>query len=325
MMVSLFRVFFLFFIFFHINSQSCEEIIEKTKEILQKTEFAPYLNSLTRAPGIKFNLFFMTDGTEKYVIKMMRRNQFLLAREKFCSDFAAKAGFIDAIVPIEGLYGKNELIVGKYCHFKPMLKTKAVSLGDALDYAKEKERIIPEHFISLHRKKLWNYNTCTKEYDLEAFDQLNFEKALVFSFITLQWDQHRKNILLQIESENPFIIKFKLIDFSNSMTENKGVAEQIWPGRVVHPCSLLCKRFFRKYLEKIPSVEIKELINNLINLNYDDLFDGFEQKHQEIDKNDFLKRISDLIEAFNNSEEKTIGEIMENLFLSRYPFNLIIN
>lgn len=311
-------------IFLRVNADFQEELVVKVQNILKETEFSPHIHSIMRAPGIKFRLFFMNAGNQKYVIKTMRRNQFLLVREKFCSDFALRAGFWDAIVPVEGLYGDNTLIVTKYCHFNPMLKTKAVSLGDALSYAKEKETIIPETFILLHRKKLWNYNTLTKEYDLDLLDQFNFEQAVVFSFITLQWDQHKKNILLQIASEKPFIIKLKLIDFSNSMTENKQVAEHIWPGRVVHPCSLLSKRFFKKYLEQKPSAEIKALINNLKNLNFDDLFGNFEPEHQEIDKNDFYKRIDDVMYAFNDNPEKFIGEIMEDLFVSRYPFKLML-
>lgn len=317
------KLFFIFFLFMQMSAkvQSSQDFIKKAQEIIQKTKFAPYVDSIVRARCIKFNLFFMHDEMQKYVIKIMRNNPFLLVREKFCSDFAQRAGFDDAIVPVE-IYGDNKLIIGQYCYFNPFLKTAAVSLGDALDYAKEKERIIPDAYIQSWRKDLWTYDAETKEYDLHALDHLNFEKALVFSFIMLLWDLHRANVLLQISSENPLIIKIKLIDFSNSMTENKQVAGMLWPGRVVHPCCLLNERLFKKYLEKKPSDEIKKIVNHLKKINFDDLFDLFEREHKEIDRSDFYKRITDVIDAFNNNQEKSIGEIMEELFLSRYPFNL---
>lgn len=271
----------------------CQRLVrERTdivKDALQKSDF---INVCSVDP-IQGNVFCVKDAKKRYkfVVKMVEKED-NYTREIFCSKFAHRSQLSDVIMPnspLQSDFSEYKLIVTPYCHFKT--KESSWSLRDAAHHAKRKN-----YLINREKNQLWSYDFKKKEYVFPFLDQLNFEQALVFRFLILHLDLHKDNVLLQMNLEGHMKIKF--IDFSYSMSEmtndelrnvENAQKKEIRDTVKVQPCCILNGKYFKNQLEQFPSSQLKQLINNIKNTNFDDLFCDFNENIREIDKKSFFE------------------------------------
>lgn len=323
--------FFIFFLFnFYLFVQSSTTEI-KFKNLIQgsltNTQFSEFLPTLTCIKSPNVFSIFDEKNNNKFIIKGIQGVSCM--RESFCSEFAKKAGLDDVIISTDTIPSSNEnikLFISQYCYFNE--KNNAVSLDRALRNAQGTFVIENNDFITKNKDKLWRYEDTIKEWLFPLLEQLNFQKILIFSFLTFQLDLNDTNLFVKMKSDNA--MELQEFDFELCMSEIDGsdffkkYGIKIFNNLAFYRQMpfLLRKDVFRKQLEQLPSIEIKKLVNNKIkDINFDDLFNDFDEEIKEIDKKSFYSRINDLVNALNKNNNKSIGEIVEELFESRYPFN----
>lgn len=189
-----------------------EEATQFVKEIVEKTSYVSFASSLLHYGR---DVFFIADNNDdKYAIKILNEDSY--NREVACFKLAKRIGLDDVVLSIEGLptdSSDNKLIITPYCYFDETNKQDgAVSLYDIV-YDKSKA-------YNNNVKNFWQSNAVNgkKQYKFSLLNQLNFEKALIFSFLTLQQDLNPSNVFLK-KKVNPLSLEFRLFDFSYSMTE----------------------------------------------------------------------------------------------------------
>lgn len=221
---------------------------------------------------------------------------------------------------------KTELFKNLQVHFKheDLLCyeiAKKIKTDDILPFTRKIiDGIILYSYISYDER--YDYTKLAKSlWQLEIFGsgsyifiQIDVEKALVFSFLTMQQHMNDGNVLLK-QTNDKNVLQLYLTTFDYSMSEkNKNESSN---GLATMPCFLTPKykeHLFKKNLKKSPSNEIKELVNTISENDFEDLFD--EYKLPPDDRNSFYKRLKDLKNAFEDYPKESLDNIFIHLFKS---------